>query len=175
MLELLGEKLFAKNKHYILGALSGVPQYFERELKRSLQGDWRHTQASYIPDIVDGQVQGFFVLVTDVTDRKKAELAAIAASKIKSQFLANMSHEIRTPMNGILGMLSLAMATPLTSEQSEFLNAAKQSADHLLAVINDILDLSKIEAGEITLSDQPFALKTMLSSALAASQILASR
>jgi signal transduction histidine kinase len=82
---------------------------------------------------------------------QKAKELTEAASKSKSIFLANMSHEIRTPMNGVLGMLQLLNLTKLDKEQIEYVEAIKTSAGHLLNIINDILDLSKIEAGRLTI------------------------
>lgn len=102
----------------------------------------------------------------DITELKKAQEQAQSAEKAKSEFLANMSHEIRTPMNGIIGMIQLLNTTSLSEEQRDMLHTINSSGDTLLRIVNDILDLSKIDAGKVELDEINFNLKTCIKDAI---------
>jgi PAS domain S-box-containing protein len=116
-----------------------------------------------------GELVKFISIERDVTQRKETEEAlhqakeaADAANRAKSEFLASMSHEIRTPMNAIIGMAELLNETPLNSEQRKYVDIFCSAGETLLNLINDILDLSKVEAGQITLENIDFDLRELV-------------
>ena len=163
-----GEQAFAL-------ALAGQAQHFEHPLTDH-QGRSQHALIHYIPDRADDQVLGVYVLITDISELQavQARLCGLndelvvqrnraqAANRAKTAFLANMSHEIRTPMNAIIGLTHLMQRDLRDPGALERLAKVSGATHHLMDVINDVLDLSKIESGNLQLESVDFALDAVL-------------
>jgi len=145
---------------------SGVTRIYE-ELLTSADGKATLFLSTKGPLLASsGKVGGLFGIARDITESKRAEEellrakeAAEEANRAKSQFLANMSHELRTPMSGMLGMLEVVLGGNLEEEQRDYLWTAYNSASSLVRILNDILEMTKIEAGRIALDAKPFGLR----------------
>ena len=150
--------------------LSGQRVRYDQKIATAFGPRWFVWEESAIRD-EDGTLSEVQHVGRDISDRKEVEqrLAealdeAKAASRAKSLFLATMSHEIRTPMNGVIGMTDLLLSTRLDPAQRSYAEAVRSSGEALLAIINDILDYSKIEAGKVTLHPAPFDASAVLES-----------
>ncbi|MFO0653276.1 MAG: ATP-binding protein [Polyangiales bacterium] len=161
------------------------PEAFLRKVESLYQSDEELTDTVRFTDgrlferftaplLLNGENVGRIWSFRDVTARDEAErahvaarVAAEAANRAKSEFLANMSHELRTPLNGVLGNIQLLEMTALDAEQREYVSAVTASGRNLLSLINDILDLSKIEADKLVLDASPFSLRACVDGAVA--------
>ncbi|MFB0924518.1 MAG: response regulator, partial [Vicingaceae bacterium] len=148
----------------------GVSSAYEVPLKTKT-GEMKWLIISSAPYFdAEGNLLGTIEVYLDITDRKKMESELIDAknkaeelNKINKLFLANMSHEIRTPMNAIIGMTELLQQTKLAADQFEYLSSVETSSSNLLLLINDVLDFSKIEMGEIILEEIDFDIEKLIS------------
>ncbi len=132
-------------------------------------GEVRWLSQSFTPIWRDGGVHQVVSVIRDTTARRRSEEEMVrayqiseAASVAKSRFLANVSHEIRTPMNAVLGLVGLLLDMDLRAQEREYATLAKRAAESLLALINDILDVSKIEAGRLEIDSREFGLESLL-------------
>ena len=178
--EIFGEELSLERREYSRLALAGALQKFETQ-EVSSDGRYGIWEVQFIPDIQRGEVRGYFKLATDITTSKRAQadlqtlnLELVAARDVaedaaqaKSAFLANMSHEIRTPMNVIIGLTHLMLRDQHEPVTADRLTKVGDAAMHLLDIINDILDLSKIDAGKLVLAPVDFSVDALLARATA--------
>ena len=163
-------KVFSHNKLEVSRYLKIYKDFMQNDGNVHLYEDYsKITNRWYSVSVYSSDKEHIAVLMTDIDYKKKAEIElqkakvqAEVANKAKSEFLANMSHEIRTPLNGMVGMIELTLLTPLEKGQKENLTLAKECADTLLNIINDILDISKLEAGKMTVKNSDFAIETLM-------------
>ena len=168
--------LLERREHNLQRAFDGQTFDFLHE-STSATGTAGSFRVHIIPDRHEGEIRGVLVMALDETQQQRDHAAlqrlnrelvvardtAEAAARAKSVFLANMSHEIRTPMNAIIGLTHLMRRDEHDQRTDERLGRVSDAASHLLAIVNDILDLSKIEAGKVELEATPFELDTLLS------------
>lgn len=149
-------------------AIQGIRYNCQAEVNK------HHFEINFIPVINHNQkITSMMGVAIDITDYKKNEEELLntieiteAAARIKEQFLANMSHEIRTPIHGIISLINFVNKTQVNSDQKKYLDLINRSADNLLSIVNDILDLSKIEAGKMNIEEIPFDFNETVNSCI---------
>ena len=154
------------------GILANGKPIFEEVNLTSKDGERTYLTSRFPIFDKRGRIRAICGIATDISgvariEKEKAllevrERSALEASRLKSEFLANMSHEIRTPINGIIGMTELLADTSMDKDQAHFVESISTSSKSLLAIVNDILDLSKVEAGKIELVNEPFRLTDLV-------------
>ncbi len=165
---LLGEANVVPAKvlhHAALAKCVETGQAFDVEIELEV-GDrarWMRLQGQAVQE--EGVTVRVLGALQDITEQREGREQALAASRAKSQFLANTSHEIRTPLNGIIGLTELTLETPLNAEQRGYLEGVRESGRTMLAIVNDLLDIARIEAGKLALEAVPLDLKEVITTA----------
>lgn len=195
---LLPESVYTELQHNLSQVFSGQPVgYFESHVKDLTVGTGVWYSTIVAPVLSEGRILSALIVSTNITERKQSEnqiqkqnealvkanrelavarIQADGASKLKSQFLATMSHELRTPLNAVIGYAQLqlaGMAGEMSEEQEEFQERILANAQHLLSLINEVLDLSKIEAGRMEIAERPFSVRDCLQEVMRQNRVLA--
>ena len=177
VIDVIGKEAYEKFRPIFQQAQSGVNASFEAIRNFPGAGEI-YAHVEFVPDFDEhGEVRGMFTLLTDVTEAKNLEMelrqakdTAEMANTAKSDFLANMSHELRTPLNAIIGfseVLDAGIPGKMNSKQTEYVRDIHRSGDHLLELINDVLDISKIEAGKGEVINERIEILPLVESAIA--------
>jgi len=169
LLDFMDEEAKVDALAYLQRRREGVADVYEFRFRRG-DGSPLWALVATTPLINDeGGYSGVLAVVTDITARKQAEdrlraakEEAEAATRSRSAFLANMSHEIRTPMNGIIGLTEMTLETDLSAQQRQYLEMVRDSADSLLRILDDILDLTRMDTGRLQVENQPFRLRACI-------------
>jgi two-component system sensor histidine kinase/response regulator len=158
-----GRWVLGSNRHMTMGGWVGIRTDITERKQRELE-------LVESRDRLEEQARHLAALAEDLSiardEAQRAKEAADDANRAKSEFVSNMSHEIRTPMNGIIGMNGLLLKTPLSPDQRKFAEGVRLSADSLLAIVNDVLDISKLEAGKFELESIDFSLESVIEDAI---------
>jgi len=163
IVEVFGAERYWLMKPRIDAVLGGEVQCFEGRFPVPGEPDvTRYAEIHYVPEWNQGRVAGFFVLGFDVTHLKRLAEEAQTANEAKSAFLSNMSHEIRTPLNGVVGMAHMLKTTALDDVQANCVNKLERASRHLMEIVNDVLDLSKIEADKISLESRALHIHNLM-------------
>ncbi|WP_462160024.1 hybrid sensor histidine kinase/response regulator [Pseudoalteromonas sp. GB56] len=166
---------FTEALHHCELTKESITIYYRQE---SVTGGYKHIRTTMVPQTLEEMAQSVLAqeysvrtvgMSLDISEQRKVETellkareAAESANLAKSQFLANMSHEIRTPMNAITGIMTLLMEAELPDRQARLVRSAYSAGDSLVNIVNDILDFSKLEAGEVSVVNEPFSLDEVL-------------
>jgi len=160
----MSAEMAEKYKELDRKVISEGRMFVNEEYVLSADGSKQLFETSRVPMTQDGRTVGLLVVAHDITERKEMEERALSASRAKSAFLANMSHEIRTPLNAITGMTAIGKSAADSGRKDYCFTKIEDASSHLLGVINDILDMSKIEANKFELSPVEFNFEKMIQS-----------
>jgi len=162
----MSAEMAEKYKELDRKVISEGRMFVNEEYVLSADGSKQLFETSRVPMMQNGRTVGMLLVAHDITERKEMEERALSASRAKSAFLANMSHEIRTPLNAITGMTAIGKSADNAERKDYCFTKIEDATSHLLGVINDILDMSKIEANKFELSPVEFNFEKMIQSAV---------